>query len=207
MWYFFSSMLNPQAAITFLELIKVLPARRRIIRRYALTPSAHPNRVEDTRAAAVHETVEDTQAPAVRATPRPTRPAAVDALEVHSVFLAKENANAYFAFQRIKAIQHYQRRMARLMLSPQPSASASSASAADDADHSSDDDEDRYNALEGRWKVETILSERAMRGFKEYLIKWVGFEEPTWEPAEHADDCEEVIKNFEADFDPGFASD
>ena len=32
------------------------------------------------------------------------------------------------------------------------------------------------------WQVESITSERTRRGTKQYLVKWVGFQEATWEP-------------------------
>ena len=31
---------------------------------------------------------------------------------------------------------------------------------------------------------------------KEYLIKWVGYEQPTWEPLENLDNCKELLKEF-----------
>ena len=35
-----------------------------------------------------------------------------------------------------------------------------------------------------RFIVECILSDRMDRGKRQYLVKWVGYSDPTWEPAE-----------------------
>ena len=43
-----------------------------------------------------------------------------------------------------------------------------------------------------RFRVETILN------YKEdlYLVKWVGYKDPTWEPTDNLDQCKEMIWNF-----------
>ena len=56
------------------------------------------------------------------------------------------------------------------------------------------------------WEVEKILEERKKRKknektgkykyIKEYLIKWVGYEYPSWEPEENLENCQESIKDF-----------
>ena len=33
-----------------------------------------------------------------------------------------------------------------------------------------------------RYLVEEILSERVFKGKVQYLVKWIGYNEPTWEP-------------------------
>ena len=33
-----------------------------------------------------------------------------------------------------------------------------------------------------RYFVEEILSERQHRGRRQFLVKWIGYDEPTWEP-------------------------
>ena len=56
------------------------------------------------------------------------------------------------------------------------------------------------------WEVEKILEERKKRKkiektgkykyIKEYLIKWVGYEYPSWEPEENLENCQESLKDF-----------
>ena len=56
------------------------------------------------------------------------------------------------------------------------------------------------------WEVEKILKERTKPKkdkktgccikVKEYLVKWVGFANPTWEPEENLTNCEETLKDF-----------
>jgi len=48
----------------------------------------------------------------------------------------------------------------------------------------------------GEWEVEEILDKRERKGKVHYLLKWIGWPEPTWEPAEMLS-CEEVLKKFE----------
>jgi hypothetical protein len=40
------------------------------------------------------------------------------------------------------------------------------------------------------WLVEKILGERVFRRRKQYLVKWIGFAAPTWEPEEFVEDAE-----------------
>lgn len=57
-----------------------------------------------------------------------------------------------------------------------------------------DDDEDEE---EEEWEVEEILEERIMKGEKEYLIRWKGFEgEDTWEKADQVN-CPDLIAKFQ----------
>ena len=56
------------------------------------------------------------------------------------------------------------------------------------------------------WEVEKILKDRTKRRknketgkiepIKEYLIKWVGFKTPTWEPEENLENSQELLKDF-----------
>ena len=56
------------------------------------------------------------------------------------------------------------------------------------------------------WEVEKILKDRTkrrknketgkMEQIKEYLIKWVGFKTPTWEPEENLENSQELLKDF-----------
>ena len=58
----------------------------------------------------------------------------------------------------------------------------------------------------GEWEVEKILKDRTRRikdkktgrhiCIKEYLVKWVGFPNPTWEPEENLENCQELLKDF-----------
>lgn len=46
--------------------------------------------------------------------------------------------------------------------------------------------------------MEKILDSRDKKGKKEYLVKWVGFDEKgnTWEPEANLEGCSELVKNF-----------
>lgn len=57
------------------------------------------------------------------------------------------------------------------------------------------------------WEVESILKERSKKTskdkktgriiyVKEYLVKWKGYDEPTWEPEDNLEHCQEVLKDF-----------
>ena len=56
------------------------------------------------------------------------------------------------------------------------------------------------------WEVEKILKERIKRrkdrrtgrilNDKEYLVKWVGYTKPSWEPEENLEHCKELLKDF-----------
>ena len=59
---------------------------------------------------------------------------------------------------------------------------------------------------EEEWEVEKILKERSKRvkdkktgryvATKEYLVKWLGFDKPTWEPEENLENCQDILKDF-----------
>ena len=59
---------------------------------------------------------------------------------------------------------------------------------------------------EEEWEVEKILKERSKRikdkktgryvVTKEYLVKWLGFDKPTWEPEDNLDNCQDILKDF-----------
>ena len=46
------------------------------------------------------------------------------------------------------------------------------------------------------FEVEKILKSRTKNNKKEYLIKWVGYKRPTWEPESNVNNCEELLKKF-----------
>ena len=62
------------------------------------------------------------------------------------------------------------------------------------------------NSKEEEWEVEKILKERSKRvkdkktgryvATKEYLVKWLGFDKPTWEPEENLENCQDILKDF-----------
>lgn len=62
------------------------------------------------------------------------------------------------------------------------------------------------SSMEEEYEVEKILRERTRReidkntgqvySVKEYLLKWVGYKEPTWEPEENLANCQELLKEF-----------
>lgn len=59
---------------------------------------------------------------------------------------------------------------------------------------------------EEEWEVESILKERTKKTkdkktgrilqVKEYLVKWIGYDDPTWEPEENLENCQEILKDF-----------
>ena len=46
------------------------------------------------------------------------------------------------------------------------------------------------------YEVEKILASAAEAGVEMFLVKWVGYDDPTWEPLEHLDGCREVLEAF-----------
>lgn len=62
-----------------------------------------------------------------------------------------------------------------------------------------------YNE-EQEWEVERILKEKIKRRknpktgrmecIKEYLVKWIGFDDPSWEPEQNLDNCKELLSEF-----------
>ena len=69
-----------------------------------------------------------------------------------------------------------------------------------------DDFEESSDNPNQEWEVEKILKDRTKRRknketgkiepIKEYLIKWVGFKTPTWEPEENLENSQELLKDF-----------
>ena len=55
-------------------------------------------------------------------------------------------------------------------------------------------------AVEGvdgtEWEVEDIRDTRQLRGRKEYLLKWKGYDRPTWVPAKDLTHCKELLADF-----------
>ena len=66
--------------------------------------------------------------------------------------------------------------------------------------------EENSKEEEEEWEVEKILKERSKRvkdkktgryvATKEYLVKWLGFDKPTWEPEENLENCQDILKDF-----------
>ena len=62
------------------------------------------------------------------------------------------------------------------------------------------------NGLDQEWEVENILKERMRRRKnkktgkmefkKEYLVKWVGFKDTSWEPEENLEHSKEILRDF-----------
>lgn len=69
-----------------------------------------------------------------------------------------------------------------------------------------EDFEESSDNPDKEWEVEKILKDRTkrrknkstgkMEPTKEYLIKWVGFKTPTWEPEENLENSQELLKDF-----------
>ena len=51
------------------------------------------------------------------------------------------------------------------------------------------------------WEVQAVLARRYVKGKKQYLVSWVGYEryEATWEPADHLEGAAELVAEFEAE--------
>ena len=56
------------------------------------------------------------------------------------------------------------------------------------------------------YEVEKILKEKKKRRknpktgkieyIKEYLVKWIGYDDPSWEPEQNLDNCKELLSEF-----------
>ena len=49
---------------------------------------------------------------------------------------------------------------------------------------------------EPRWEVEKIMDVRWRRRRREYLVKWVGYQQPIWEPKVLLDGCTQALQAF-----------
>ena len=49
---------------------------------------------------------------------------------------------------------------------------------------------------EEEWLVEEILDARKIRRSLNYLVKWVGFDNPTWQPAADITHSPELLQEF-----------
>ena len=75
-------------------------------------------------------------------------------------------------------------------MSRQAEANSGSSSEYSDYESScSDEDEQEY-------EVERILNHRGKGSYLEYEVKWVGYEETTWEPAENLENSAELVKEY-----------
>ena len=54
-----------------------------------------------------------------------------------------------------------------------------------------DDDDDPTS-----YEVEEILDSRTRYGRTQYLVRWTGYNDPTWEPAENLDNCADLLEQF-----------
>ena len=46
------------------------------------------------------------------------------------------------------------------------------------------------------YEVEEILDTKSLRGRVQYLVRWTGYNDPTWEYKENLDNCEELLEEF-----------
>jgi len=49
------------------------------------------------------------------------------------------------------------------------------------------------------WEVEKIEGSRTTKGSIEYLVKWLGYEERSWEPVEHLENAKGAIEDWQAE--------
>jgi len=54
----------------------------------------------------------------------------------------------------------------------------------------SEEEDDEY-------EVEKILDKRRKKGIIQYLVKWLGYDETTWEPEENLENCRKLVEEFE----------
>jgi len=47
-----------------------------------------------------------------------------------------------------------------------------------------------------QWEVASILSERVIAGITRYEVKWVGYEETTFERVENLNDCNDKLQAY-----------
>ena len=50
------------------------------------------------------------------------------------------------------------------------------------------------------YEVEAILDSRVRRKKIQYLVRWTGYNDPTWEPFDHLDGCRDLIIEFHQAF-------
>ena len=50
------------------------------------------------------------------------------------------------------------------------------------------------NIADDEYIIEAIIGERENNGEKEYLIKWLGYDDDTWEPTSHVMDTEALME-------------
>ena len=46
------------------------------------------------------------------------------------------------------------------------------------------------------YDVEAVLGYKKSKKVDKYLVKWVGYKDPTWEPVELLDNCRHLIVDF-----------
>ena len=66
----------------------------------------------------------------------------------------------------------------------------------DDGSGDADDEDEEEIIDEDVHKVEKLLDKRTYRRQVQYLVKWVGYDEPSWEPAKNIL-CPKLIEMFE----------
>ncbi|XP_033103322.1 chromo domain-containing protein LHP1-like isoform X2 [Anneissia japonica] len=52
--------------------------------------------------------------------------------------------------------------------------------------------------IEGEYEVEEVLKKRKYKGKIQYLVKWAGFAECTWEPCKNIPQNLRMLKNYSA---------
>ncbi|KAH7714760.1 hypothetical protein AAVH_17865 [Aphelenchoides avenae] len=65
-------------------------------------------------------------------------------------------------------------------------------------DDSSEDSEEVY------YPVDAFLDERFEQGRRFLLVQWAGYHEPSWEPIDNVNECDNLLKLFSKDADQGF---
>jgi hypothetical protein len=49
---------------------------------------------------------------------------------------------------------------------------------------------------EEEWEVDEVLDSKVKHGKLQYLVRWIGFDNPTWEPATNLQNAPSAVKRF-----------
>lgn len=66
----------------------------------------------------------------------------------------------------------------------------------EDSDEEDSEDSEEEEEEEIEYEVENILKKRVSKGQVQYLVKWYGYNEMTWEPEKNLTNCKKMLKKF-----------